>query len=164
MKRIERVLLLLLIAALLVTGIGCGAQEQEEGAEETMDTGSTAVMAEPEVAIDDTIIPVTWEDNEAAAALLEAVTEAPEGTLIIDMERYGGFEQVGSIGQDLPAEDRQITTGPGDIVLYQGNQMVIFYGSNQWSYTRLGSVDLDPSELTDLLGDHDVTLTIRVAE
>jgi hypothetical protein len=76
---------------------------------------------------------------------------------------YGGFEQVGSIGQSLPREDRQTTTQAGDIVLYSGDQMVVFYGSNSWAYTRLGHItDKSPAELEELLGNGDVDITISV--
>ena len=74
---------------------------------------------------------------------------------------YGGFEQVGSIGTNLPRDDVQIVTGAGDIVLYAGNQIVIFYGANSWAYTRLGRVtDQSEAEMKDLLGGGDVTVTL----
>ena len=76
---------------------------------------------------------------------------------------YGGFEQVGPIGQSLPRNDEQTTTSSGDIVLYSGNQIVVFYGSNSWSYTRLGRItDKTASELAELLGNGDVTITISL--
>lgn len=107
------------------------------------------------LSIGETEVPVTWEDNESTAALEERLP------LTIEMSMYGGFEQVGPIGQSIPREDSQITTEPGDIVLYSGNQIVLFYGSNAWAYTRLGHVDLSPQEMEDLLGQGDVTITIR---
>jgi hypothetical protein len=74
---------------------------------------------------------------------------------------YGGFEQVGSIGQSLPRSDTQTTTASGDIVLYSGDQLVVFYGSNTWAYTRLGKiVDKTPEEMEELLGNGDVTITL----
>jgi hypothetical protein len=74
---------------------------------------------------------------------------------------YGGFEQVGSIGSTLPTNDVQMKTHSGDIVLYQGNQLVIFYGSNSWSYTKLGKVaNLSDKELKDLLSNGNVTVTL----
>ena len=79
------------------------------------------------------------------------------------MSMYGGFEQVGSIGQALPRDDAQTTTSAGDIVLYSGSQIVVFYGSNSWSYTRLGRiVDKTSEELAALLGNGDVIVTIGV--
>ena len=76
---------------------------------------------------------------------------------------YGGFEQVGSIGQSLPRDDVQTTTNAGDIVLYSGNQIVIFYGSNSWAYTRLGHItDQDAAGMQLLLGQGDVSITLTL--
>lgn len=101
---------------------------------------------------------VKWEDNESVDALRELVGEQP---LSIQMSMYGGFEQVGSLGTTLPRNDVQTTTSAGDIVLYSGNQIVMFYGSNSWAYTRLGKVtDKSADEMTELLGNGDVVITI----
>ncbi len=109
--------------------------------------------------IGDTLVQVAWEDNESVEALKELVSQE---ALSIQMSMYGGFEQVGSIGQNLPRDDKQTTTKAGDIVLYSGNQIVVFYGSNSWSYTRLGSIsDKSEKELSELLGNGDVTITIK---
>ena len=102
-------------------------------------------------------VPVTWEDNESVQSLREL---AHEDDLHVQMSMYGGFEQVGSLGQSFPRDDVQTTTEYGDIVLYSGDQIVIFYGSNTWSYTRLGHVDLTREEMTELLGGGDVIVTI----
>ena len=77
------------------------------------------------------------------------------------MTMYGGFEQVGPLGKSIVRNDQQTTTGYGDIVLYSGNQIVIFYGSNSWAYTRLGHVELSQEEMTRLLGHGDVTLRLE---
>ena len=107
--------------------------------------------------IGETEVNVAWEDNESVDALKELARDG----LSIPMSMYGGFEQVGPIGKDLPREDRQTTTQAGDIVLYSGNQLVIFYGSNSWAYTRLGKiVDKSASELTELLGSGDAAVTL----
>jgi hypothetical protein len=102
-------------------------------------------------------VPVTWESNESVAALSQLSSEG----LSVNMSMYGGFEQVGSLGSSLPRNDRQTTTSYGDIVLYQGNQIVIFYGSNSWSYTRLGHINLSQSEMTQLLSDGDVDISLK---
>ncbi|MBE6018754.1 MAG: hypothetical protein E7230_00220 [Clostridiales bacterium] len=101
---------------------------------------------------------VTWEDNESVKALAELAAEEP---VTIDASKYGGFEQVGSIGTTLPSSDVSTTTEPGDIVLYTGSSIVVFYGSNSWSYTRLGHIEnKSKSELEDLLGAEKVTIVI----
>ena len=175
------------IVILILMGLmlcGCGgsdaADETETAgtAEEVAETEDEATEAEEEVTedteeteeseemmrfyINDTELEVTWEDNDSVRALKEIASEGP---ITIGMSMYGGFEQVGPIGQDLPRNDRQTTTGAGDIVLYSGNQIVVFYGSNSWSYTRLGHIEgKTQEELTGMLGTADVTVTIDNAE
>ena len=105
--------------------------------------------------IDGKEMPVTWEDN---ASVKELKGNCP---LTVNMSMYGGFEQVGSIGQSISRDDKKITTEYGDIVLYSGNQIVVFYGSNSWAYTKLGHIDLPEEELTQLLGNGDVVLEIK---
>jgi hypothetical protein len=109
--------------------------------------------------INDTPVTVAWENNESVAALKELAANG----LTIQMSMYGGFEQVGSIGQRLPSSDVQTSTSSGDIVLYSGNQLVVFYGSNSWAYTRLGHItDKTPEEMRTLLSNGDVTITLSV--
>ena len=105
-----------------------------------------------------TDVAVAWEQNESVEALKELCQDRP---LTIQMSMYGGFEQVGPIGRRLPSRDVQIHTSAGDIVLYSSSQLVVFYGSNSWAYTRLGHiVDKSPEGLRALLGQGDVTITI----
>ena len=105
-----------------------------------------------------TPVSVSWEDNDAAEALKELCRN---GSLTISMSMYGGFEQVGSIGASLPQNDVQTTTSAGDIVLYAGDQLVVFYGSNTWAYTRLGHItDKTQQELTQLLSNGNVSIMI----
>ena len=121
----------------------------------TDDAGDTETEEnEMKLMIGDKEVPVTWEQNSAAEDLRALLP------LTVDMSMYGGFEQVGPIGQRISRSDRQITTEPGDIVLYSGDQIVVFYGSNSWSYTKLGHIALSESELTALLGSGDVRITI----
>ena len=107
------------------------------------------------LSIDGKEMPVTWEDNTSVNELKEICP------LKVNMSMYGGFEQVGSIGQSISRDDKQITTEFGDIVLYSGNQIVVFYSSNSWAYTKLGHIDLSEEELTQLLGNGDVVLEIK---
>ena len=106
--------------------------------------------------IGDTSVDVTWEDNDS----IKELNKLAESGLSISMSMYGGFEQVGSIGQSITRNDVQMTTQSGDIVLYSGNQLVVFYGSNSWSYTKLGKINLSQKELEKLLGNGDVTITL----
>ncbi len=103
-------------------------------------------------------IEVLWEDNDSVRALEELA--GTEG-LTVGLSGYGGFEQVGSLGASLPRSDVQTVTEPGDIVLYSGSSIVLFYGSNSWAYTRLGKIQgLDEGELRELLGGGDLSIRL----
>ena len=109
--------------------------------------------------INGTSVTVAWEDNESVAALRGLAADG----LTIQMSMYGGFEQVGPIGQRLPSNDIQTATTSGDIMLYSSNQLVVFYGSNSWAYTRLGKItDKTPEEMRELLSNGDVTITLTM--
>lgn len=130
-----------------------GMPEQEESREEVI------VMDELLLSVGDKNLSVEWEDNES----VDALKDLAGSEMKINMAMYGGFEQVGSIGTSLPRNDSQMTTSPGDIVLYSGNQIVIFYGSNSWAYTRLGKITgLNEKELEDMFGNGDVTIGLSV--
>lgn len=107
--------------------------------------------------------PATLEDNPSAEAFAELL-RAYGGSITLTLENYGGFEKVGPLGQSLPRSDQQTTTAPGDFVLYNGSQIVLFYGSNSWSYTRLGKLDGDLSDLRSHLGSGDVSITYTLTE
>ena len=126
--------------------------------EETIETeGSKSVMR---MKIGDTEVSVTWEENESVEALKDLVASQE---LSIQMSMYGGFEQVGPLGTSLPRSDVQTTTEAGDIVLYSGNQIVVFYGSNSWAYTKLGHItDKTQAELAELLSAGDTVITLSL--
>lgn len=97
--------------------------------------------------------------NESAKAFYELVKEG----LTLELSEYGGFEKVGPIGKSLPTNDTRITAQPGDLILYAGNQLSFMYGSNTWSYTKLGTVDhLEQIQLDSILGSGDVTVTFTI--
>ncbi len=111
-------------------------------------------VANMNVQVGDVVFSATLEENETVSALVEMMRESP---VVIQMSDYSGFEKVGPLGTSLPVNNSQTTTQAGDIVLYNGNQIVIFYGSNSWSYTRLGHID-DLTGWEDALGSGDVTV------
>ncbi len=124
------------------------------------ETEENPIMKTLKMKIDDATITVDWEENESVAALAELVKDQP---IRINMSMYGGFEQVGSLGTSLPRNDAQIKTQAGDIVLYSGDQIVVFYGSNSWAYTRLGHItDKTAAQMKDLLGNENVTIVISM--
>lgn len=114
--------------------------------------------------VNDRSFTATLADNSATETLKERLAQ---GTLEVRLEDYGDMEKVGSLGFSLPRTDRQTTTVPGDIMLYQGSSLVIFYGSNSWAYTPLAKVDgvSTREEMLELLGgEGTVTLTLSLAE
>ena len=125
---------------------------------QNMTSEEPAMDKELTLTINGQSVSVEWEENESVEALKDLVKDK---TMTIQMSMYGGFEQVGSFGTSLPRNDSQTTTAAGDIVLYSGNQIVVFYGSNSWAYTRLGHItDKTAAEMSELLGNGDVTITI----
>lgn len=115
------------------------------------------------ITIDGQSLPVTLEDNDATQAL---VTALQQGDITYEAHDYGGFEKVGALGRTLPSNDAQITTQAGDVILYSSNQIVLFYGSNSWAYTRLGRIQYSTqSELESFLkaGQGNVSVTLSLA-
>lgn len=104
----------------------------------------------------------TLADNSSATAFYQLLEKGP---VTVDMHDYGSFEKVGSLGTSLPRNDSQITTEAGDIILYQGNQITIYYDTNSWNFTHLGKVDgVTQAELKKILGKGDVTAVFSVME
>ena len=102
----------------------------------------------------------TLEDNDAVRELTEMMREGP---VTIHMSDYSGFEKVGSLGRSLTTSNSQTTTTAGDIVLYNGNNIVMFYGSNSWSYTRIGKID-DLTDWAAALGSGNITVILTLSE
>ena len=108
--------------------------------------------------IDGIAVDVRWEDNDAVSELLDYVKDAH---IVVHTSAYGGFEQVGSFPQSFSRNDVQMTTEPGDIVLYSGDQLVVFFGSNSWSYTKLGHINLAAEKLAELLGGESAVVEFK---
>lgn len=113
-----------------------------------------------QIKVKDEILDVKLEDNSSAIALVEKLKN---GNITIQTHDYGNFEKVGSLGFILPTNDTRITTEPGDLILYQGNQITLYYDTNTWDFTKLGKVqNVSPEELKNILGDGDATLTFML--
>ena len=153
------------VLAVIMLLVGCGVKDVKgstvsQSAAPVKESAAQEEKSGMRMKIGDTVVAVEWEKNESVEALKELCRNTP---LTIQMSMYGGFEQVGPLGTSLPRNDIQTTTSAGDIVLYSGNQMVVFYGSNSWAYTRLGRItDKSAREMAELLGNGNVTVTIGV--
>ena len=97
-------------------------------------------------------------ENSSTRALLAIVKQGP---LKIAMEDYANMEKVGPLGIELPRNDEQIDAVAGDLILYQGDKLVIYYAPNSWTFTRLGRVEgIDSTALREKLGEGEVEITI----
>lgn len=114
------------------------------------------------IIIDGRTMSATLADNVATKSLVEKLANGP---ITITMSDYGGFEKVGALPWSLPTADKQITTKPGDIMLYNSNNIVIFYGQNSWAYTPIGVLESsDPSEISSFVGSGSKEVTISLEE
>lgn len=115
-----------------------------------------------QIAINGHTLTATLADNTSAQALVELLTAGP---LTLELHDYANFEKVGTLPQMLPRNDEPIDTDYGDIILYQGNQFVLYYDTNSWTFTRLGHVDdITKEELQEILGDGNVTVTLSLVD
>ena len=163
----KRLLKGLFCIVLILSMVACGKLSSDETVN-TLDTTPLVLDSESvqdnseeysmQLFINDVEIPVIWEENDSVSEIVE---EASKGDIVISMSMYGGNEQVGSLGKRYSSNDKQTTTHNGDIVLYNSSNLVVFYGSNSWGYTRLGKIDLSERKITDLLSNGDVTITIK---
>ena len=164
-------LLYLLLAILGLSSCGTGEAPASPGTPppqpSVAETEPARPSAEPEssegepvlkITVGDYELLATFEDNPSAEAFQELLSQGP---VTVEMSDYGGFEKVGPLGTTLTRSDRQITTQPGDVILYQGNQITIYYGTNSWSFTRLARIN-DPTDLREKLGDGTVSITFSL--
>ena len=137
-----------------------GAQRQTDAPNSETEMETEDISMKMNVLIGDISFTATLEDNAATSELIEMMREAP---ITISMNDYSGFEKVGPLGRSLTTDNHQTTTSAGDIVLYSGNQIVMFYGSNSWSYTRIGKID-DLTGWKDALGSGSITAIFSLVE
>ena len=142
-------------------GPGKNDQKIDQSAVEESDTAAkVADDNHMKLQIGEYIFIATLADNSSAKALRKMIEEGP---ITINMRDYGNMEKVGSLGTNLPRNDEQITTEPGDLILYQGNSFVIYYAPNSWKFTRIGKINnVAQEELKEALGSGDVIVTLSV--
>ena len=180
MNRKKFFLCAVMIALLVFTLTACGGKEtvgddtgsatevtesgQTDIEIETTSTGATSEKEQTAMKMNVQVgaytFTATLEDNDAVRELTEMMQAGP---VTINMSDYSGFEKVGPLGRSLTTSNSQTTTAAGDIVLYNGNNIVMFYGSNSWSYTRIGKID-DLTDWTAALGSGNITATFTLAE
>jgi hypothetical protein len=122
--------------------------------------GNTSTGGTMKITVGNRELTATLAQNSSTEALKELLKAGP---ISIHMRDYGNMEKVGGLGKNLPTNDERITTGPGDLILYQGNSFVIYYAPNTWTFTRLGKINgVTQAELKKALGEGDVTVTLEL--
>jgi hypothetical protein len=134
----KSIIIRLLVMALALLVMSCGGDEAQ--AQTIKEEDMTEKLY---ITIGNQTLPVTLVKNNATEALMAALAANP---ITYEADDYGGFEKVGALGMSLPTNNQQLTTQAGDVILYSGNQIVLFYGSNSWSYTRLGRIEYESLE------------------
>ncbi|WP_394964302.1 cyclophilin-like fold protein [Candidatus Allofournierella excrementigallinarum] len=110
------------------------------------------------IQVGDNILAAVLEDNPSARALAALLEEGP---VTLEAENYGGFEKVGELPEALPQNDTRITAAQGDVMLYRGDSVVLFYGSNTWSYTKLARIT-DAEGLETALSGSEISFTLSL--
>lgn len=140
-------LLALLLAACLLPVLSISEEEP-------------AMAPKIDIEVNGQVRTATLNDNISAQALLERLQNGP---LVVEMHDYGSFEKVGPIDEPLPESNEQITTTPGDVILYLGNNITIYYAVNTWNFTLLGHIDDATGEnMREFLGEGDPTVTFSL--
>ncbi len=166
------VLLAFIVGIVYYTVYKCVADREDfkSNIEDTTNTSADTGSAEKNnkenkemfIKINGKVLTVNLENNSSAKALIEKLNQ---NDITINMEDYANFEKVGSLEFDLPTNDEQITTSYGDIILYQGNKITIYYDTNSWNFTKLGRIDnVTQEELKRLLGKGNVTVTLSLKQ
>jgi len=175
MKKIIFFAVFLFMFLVSACGADAGSQTEQQGGKEysasdTDKANGTAVSDENDVKEETMKITITINGNNKMTANLAGNSSAKaffalleKGAVTVKMHDYGNFEKVGELPESLPRNDTQITTEPGDIILYQGNRITIYYDTNSWNFTRLGKIDsITQAELKSILGEGDVTAVFEV--
>lgn len=175
----KKVILSLFLVSSLVLMVGCSNQADDiddpspqeevevvdpvtENNEETQDSTKEIQTNMINIQVGDNTMTATLVDNSSTAALKDMLADGP---VTIDMRDYGNMEKVGAFPTSLPRNDVQITTEPGDLILYQGSAFVIYYAPNSWNFTKLGKInDITAPELKKVLGNGSVSVTLSLAE
>lgn len=155
-KKVILIILLIIVIAIIVIINRRPKVKVDNTSQEIQNETTIEAAKEPEtikIKVNNQELELELEKNSAVEAFMEKLKEKD---VVVDAHDYHNFEKVGSLGFSLPRDDKNITTQPGDIVLYQGNQVCVFYNSNTYDYTKLGRVK--NANLKEILGDGDVTL------
>ena len=161
--------ILSLITALSLAFSACGSNDDEDVTpvepqniiqNVEQQTNTEIPMDKLLITINDKTLTADFADNSSAKALADALAKS---SITYQADDYGNFEKVGDLGQSFPKNDENITTEPGDIILYQGHNLCIYYAQNTWSFTRIAKIKgVSKDELKEFLGEGEITVTLSV--
>ena len=147
-----------IVAILLLSACSSDAASSTKPSQPESEKGSASMKLK--IHVNDTTFTATLADNSSATALKELLQK---GDLTLDMEDFSNFEKVADLPTTLPRNDTQIDTDAGDLILYLGKRIVIYYDKNSWNFTRLGKIDnVNKKRLKQILGDGNATVTFSV--
>ena len=157
-------ILIIIIISVIITTIMVRKPEEPSSPNSSPETNQTGNSEEKSVdkiyiSVNNKKLEVALVNNSATKALVEKLST---GNITVQAEDYDNFEKVGSLGFSLPTSDERITTKPGDLMLYNGSNITLFYGENTWSYTKLGHINTSQSELKSILSNGDVILVLSL--
>ena len=151
---------LLLFAACSSDAASSVKPTQPEAQTPKSSASKTEAPAKLKIHVNDTTFTATLEENSSAKAFAEFLAQ---GDMTLDMRDYGSFEKVADLPRSFPRNDTQIDTDAGDIILYQGNSITIYYDKNSWNFTRLARIDnVNKKRLQQILGKGNVKATFSV--
>ena len=161
--RILYIVILLLFAACSSDAASSVKPSQPETQTPKSSANSSAQTEAPvklKIHVNDTTFTATLEENSSAKAFAEFLAQ---GDMTLDMHDYGSFEKVADLPRSFPRNDKQIDTDAGDIILYQGNSITIYYDKNSWNFTRLARIDnVNKKRLQEILGTGNVKATFSI--
>ena len=163
MKKVIGLLCVFLLSTVIITG--CSKTDnnttnmKENDITNNNESSGELKVSEIIIEVNGKKVTVSLEDNSSTVALVEKLKNQD---IVVEAHDYGDFEKVGELGFSLPRNDTQITTKAGDLILYQGNQLSLYYDVNSWNFTKLGEIkNTSTKELKELLGSGDVKLTLK---
>lgn len=152
----NRKVFIIVILIILVACIGASLLFINSRNKGSMDKAEREDTYMIKLSVNDEVLFIKPEDNSSSKAFIEKLKS---GEVVVSAEDYGNFEKVGDLGFSLPTNDAEITTEPGDVILYQGDKITLYYDTNTWTFTRLGKVqNVTEEELKQILGSGDVML------
>lgn len=164
--------ILTILSFLCISLVACGDKDDDtkpaENQEEIQDINNTENQENIEkqemktliITVSGKSLEADFADNSSAKALAEALKQSP---ITYKADDYGGFEKVGDLGQSFPQNNEQISTSAGDIILYQGHNLCIYYGENSWNFTRIAKIpNITKEELLKFLGEGEIEIKLEV--